>query len=155
LGLLRDKLLQHQLKPVREAIQEKQNGQFDLKLNDQELSALVGSNLPPWLGSGRVALALEGDQQMDIRFSRKWNGEKWLNLDCQAAVEAEQGNFDVKIRKLRLGTCDCPSLALGQLSHLLEAVLEKDPSLDHQPWRIPDFHVERGRVRLQVETWPK
>ncbi|OGP56370.1 MAG: hypothetical protein A2V67_04395 [Deltaproteobacteria bacterium RBG_13_61_14] len=155
LGLIRDKLLTHQLKPVRQALLEKQSGQFDLKLDDKELTALVGSNLPPWLGPIRVELGLETDNLVDLRFSRKWNEDKWLNLDGQASVKAEQGDFNVQIRKLRLGTCDCPGVALGQLSHLLELVLEKDPSLAHQPWRIPDFHVERGRVRLRVETWPK
>src|SRR4030042_1711580 len=116
LVLIRDKLRKHQLKPLREAIQGKQRGRFDLKLDEKELSALVGSNLPSWLDQGRVAFGLEADQRLDLRFSRKWNGEKWLNLDCQAAVEAVQGDFTVQIHKLRLGTCDCPGLALGQLS---------------------------------------
>jgi len=154
LGLIRDKLLTHQLKPIREAIQEKQNGQFDLKLNDEELSALVNSNLPACLDQGRVAVGLEEDNSMNLRFSRPWNQDKWLNLEFQAAVAAEQNDFNVSIRQLRFGTCACPSLALAQFGHLLELVLEKDPSLDRQPWRITDFQVESGRVRLQVETWP-
>lgn len=155
LGLLRDKLLQYQLKSVRSALNEQQNGRFELKLDEKELSALVDSNLPPWLGEKFSEVTLDPDDQLNFRLSRKWREGKWLNLEARAVVAAEQGNFTVQLRTLRLGACHCPALALAQLSHLVEVVLEQNPSLRGKPWRIREFHQERGRVRLSVETWPR
>lgn len=155
LGLLRDKLLQYELKSVRSALSEKQNGRFELKLDEKELSVLVDSNLPPWLGEKFSEVTLDPEAQLNFRLSRKWSEGKWLNLEARAVVAAEQGDFTVQIRRLRLGACNCPELALAQLSHLVEVVLEQNPSLRKEPWRIREFHPERGKVRLTVETWPR
>jgi hypothetical protein len=153
LDLLRDKLLNYELKPVRQALAEKRRDSFDLKLNDAELSALVTQGLPPRLGQVRTGFNFK-DDEVNMRLSRQWRGGKWINLEWRGAAKAEQGDFEVRVDELRAGNLSCPALALGQLSHLLEWVLETDPSLSRQPWRIPNFRIEGGKARLTVETWP-
>lgn len=153
LGLLRDKLLKYELKPVRQALAENRHDAFDLKLTEEELSALVTQGLPPRLGEVRAGFGFK-DDNLSLRLSRKWSEGKWINLEWQGTVKAQNGDFDVRVDWLRLGSLHCPVSALGQLSHLIEWILETDPSLARRPWRIPNFRLEGGKARLTVETWP-
>ena len=154
LGLLRDKLLKYELKPVRQALADQRHDTFDLKLTAEELAALVTQGLPPRLGQVQTGFSFK-DDQLGMRLTRKWSEGKWVNLEWQGSVKAEKGNFDVRVDSLRLGRLHCPALALGQLSHLLECILEADPSLARKHWKIPDFRLEGGKARLTVETWPE
>jgi len=154
LGLLRDKLMKYELKQFRQAIEEKRHDTFDLKLTAEELAALVTQGLPPRLGEVRAGFSFK-DDNLGMRLSRKWSEGKWINLEWQGAVKAEKGDFDVRVDWLRLGSLHCPVSALGQLSHLIEWILETDPSLARKPWRIPEFRLEGGKARLTVETWPE
>ena len=138
LGLIRDKLLTHELKPIREALREKRHDTFDLKLNEDELAALVSQGLPPRLGQVRTGFSFK-DDNLAMRLSRNWRGGKWINLQWQGAVKGEKGDFNVRMDELRAGSIACPPLALGQLSHLLEWVLEHNPSLSRQ--QIGRAHV--------------
>lgn len=154
LGLLRDKLMKYELKQFRQALADKRHDNFDLKLNEEELSALVTQGLPPRLGQVRTAFSFK-DDHLGLRLSRKWSEGQWINLEAQGSVKAEKGDFTVRVDEMRVGSAHCPVLALSQLSHLIEWVLKTDPSLARQPWRISNFRLEGGKARLTVETWPE
>ena len=154
LGLIRDQILEYDLKPIRRALEERKHERFELKLTDQELSYLVTRNFPPRLGQGRVGFAFAEDK-LTFRGSRKWNGNQWLNWEWKGTLAAEAGNFTIRSDALRVGTMTCPLLGLGQLGQVMEKILEVDPSLAGAPWRIPEFKIERNRARLTVETWPE
>jgi hypothetical protein len=139
------------LAPVYLALRQNRESIHNFRIRPKEANRLWDECVMPMLGESIVDISFK-DNNIIMEFSHRAGPDKYLNGKLEVEVKGTNGDFEVKVNRLKTGKFVWPEQLLPYVSYWMVGQLERKPHCYGRPVRLLDIkHSKKGLdVRAKV-----